>query len=304
MKTLSSSKVFLISIGMVVGGLMFSVLNVMADITPSTQGIPPVIPYQGVLELNGQPVNRMGDRAMWIEFQIYTSPSAGDIVYRQRLQVEIYQGRFTALIGPSGEGGGRLIDVIQSSAELYLGMVLLGDNLEAADDDIAMSNRQRLMSTPYAMWASGASQFTVQRDLTVGGNVTVGETLTVGGNITTNNDLQANQISASAANLNSLEVTGNANIGGINTNSLTINGQDVNQMIRTWVRSNCRVELGWRDSCGSCVNAPSRVVSSYGNGSCGPFSGGEALCRSGWAGLGTDGNVNNDDVFYIRLVCE
>ena len=292
MKTLSSSKVFLISIGMVVGGLMFSVLSVMADITPSTQGIPPVIPYQGVLELNGQPVNRMGDRAMWIEFQIYTSPSAGDILYRQRLQVEIYQGRFTALIGPSGEGGGRLIDVIQSSAELYLGMVLLGDNLEAADDDIAMSNRQRLMSTPYAMWASGASQFTVQRDLTVGGN------------ITTNNDLQANQISASAANLNSLEVTGNANIGGINTNSLTVNGQDINQMIRTWVRSNCRVELGWRDRCGSCEDGPSRVVSSYGNGTCGPFSGGETICRSGWAGLGTDGEVNNDDVFYIRLVCD
>ena len=42
---------------MVVGGLMFSVLSVMADITPSTQGIPPVIPYQGVLELNGQPVS-------------------------------------------------------------------------------------------------------------------------------------------------------------------------------------------------------------------------------------------------------
>ena len=36
-------------------------------------------------------------------------------------------------------------------------------------DDIVMSNRQRLMATPYAMWASGATRFNVTENLNVGG---------------------------------------------------------------------------------------------------------------------------------------
>ena len=208
MKIIDYPKLLLVGLGVLIGGVSFSVFTVMADLNPSTQGIPQVIPYQGVLELNGQPVNRMGDQAMWIEFQIYDTLDSTDYRYRQRIQVEVYQGRFTALIGPSGENfagqGVYLTDLVGSSSLLYLGMVLLGEDLESPDDDIPMSNRQRLMSTPYAMWASGASQFTVQQDLTVGGTVNANQ-VQVNGQVTATGDLN------SGANLN---VQGNVNANG------------------------------------------------------------------------------------------
>ena len=157
MRFISSSHLVTLLVGLCIGSLVLSVFDVMADRDPDHPGIPQVIPYQGVLELNGQAVNQ----AIHIEFQLYDSIDSNNPLYRQRIAVEVYQGRFTALIGPSGEEGRFLTHVVSASRDLYLGMVLLGDNLDSPVDDISMSNRQRLMSTPYAMWASGASQFTV-----------------------------------------------------------------------------------------------------------------------------------------------
>jgi cytoskeletal protein CcmA (bactofilin family) len=220
MKILDASKISFMCVGILLGGVLFSVVNVMADLNPDIQGIPQVIPYQGVLELNGQPVNRMGDQAMWIDFQIHETLNSQAYRYSQRIQVEVYQGRFTALIGPSGQNqAGQtvyLTDIISSSSQLYLGMILLGDNLESDDDDILMSNRQRLMSTPYAMWASGASQFTVQQDLNVGGTVRASQ-VQVNGQLSATGDLNTSTNLNVQGNINGnggLVLGGNASIGG------------------------------------------------------------------------------------------
>ena len=362
MKILDASKISFMCIGVLLGGVLFSVVNVMADLNPAVQGVPQVIPYQGVLELNGQPVNRMGDQGMWIEFQIHDTINTPTYRYSQRIQVEIYQGRFTALIGPSGQDSDGqtvyLTDVISSSSQLYLGLVLLGDNLDSTDDDIYMSNRQRLMSTPYAMWASGASQFTVQQDLTVGGTVRANQiqvngqvsatgdlntstNLNVQGNMNGNGSLAiAGNVSFGGADLvlgtndgrgvgnrpsqralvheagdalvvnyggdfeGGVRVDSNVNVGGeLSTSTLKVNGQDITQVIRSWVQNNCRVYLGWRDNCdGRCSGGPSKYASAKANGVCEGGSG--ASCREGnWAAFNLDGDVNGDDDLYLRFYC-
>jgi hypothetical protein len=167
-----------------IGGAVFSALGVMANLNPSVQGIPQVIPYQGVLELNGTPLNR----TLTIEFQLYDTINQENEQFRYKQEItniEVYQGRFTALIGPQGEDSQGntiyLTDVIASTSQLYLGMTLVDPD---TNERISMSNRQRLMSTPYAMWASGASRFTVQQNLNVGGEVAVAGNVRVGGALT------------------------------------------------------------------------------------------------------------------------
>ena len=308
---LPQSTPLLMGLSMIFGGILFSVIHVIAQSDPDVQGIPQVIPYQGILELDGRPVNRLGDRAMWIEFQLYNAENSTNPLYRQRIQVEVYQGRFTALIGPSSEDGAYLTQVIRSHPSLYLGMVLLGDDLESASDDIEMSNRQRLMSTPYAMWSSGASQFQVLNNLNVGGtveasrvavngqvsatgdlqadgNVTVGQDLTVNGSalirgglsingtdlaLGVNNDRGAgNRVYQRALVHNTADrlfvnfegdfeggtvMDSNVNVTGtLNANGLQVNGQDIQTVIRNWVRAHCHVSFGWRDGCGGCTSTP------------------------------------------------
>ena len=104
MRYITSSHLLGLLVGLCIGSLVFSTLIVMADRDENHPGIPQVIPYQGVLELNGQAINRLGDNAMQIEFRLYNSidPNNNNVLYRQRITVEVYQGRFTALIGPQG----------------------------------------------------------------------------------------------------------------------------------------------------------------------------------------------------------
>ena len=238
-------------------------------------------------------------------------------------------------------------------------MVLLGDNLESAEDDIYMSNRQRLMSTPYAMWASGASQFTVQQDLTVGGTIQASQ-VQVNGQISATGDLNTATNLNVQGNLNgggSLSVGGNTTIGGadlvlgtndgrgvgnrpgqralvheagdalvlnyggdfeggvrvdsnvnvggeLRTSTLKINGQDISQVIRSWVRSHCRIYLGWRDNCSGCSIGPSKYATARADGVCENGVGGN--CREGthWSAFNMDGDVNGDDDLYIRFYCD
>jgi hypothetical protein len=152
-----------------------------ADGDPTTDAVPRALPYQGVLEIDGEPITATGDDALAIEFALYTSAESVEPVYRQQIRVEVYRGRFTAVIGPVDDQGVPIEQVVRAADGLLLGMTLLGD-VNNPDDDIALSNRQRLMATPYALWTTAAANFTVAADLTVGGNVRMnGGTLDLGG---------------------------------------------------------------------------------------------------------------------------
>lgn len=116
------------------------------------QNLPDRISYEGGLEFNGEPLTQ----SVWMEFRIYDAPDASGINrYTQRANVPVSQGRFTQLIGPQGSDGSRLSQVLNTYDHLYLEVVLLGD-LNSGDDDITLSNRQRLTSSPYSVFASHA----------------------------------------------------------------------------------------------------------------------------------------------------
>ena len=172
--------------GLLMGIILSASFGVMADGDPTTDDVPRTLPYQGVLELNGEPVNAEGLNALHILFELYDGQDAEAPAYSQPIIVEVYSGRFTATIGPLGLNADNeeviVSEVITAADDLYLGMTLLGDP-DNPEDDIALSNRQRIHASPYAMWTTSATNFNVARDAVVGRNLEVGANLIAGGDV-------------------------------------------------------------------------------------------------------------------------
>ena len=121
----------------------FLLLGSLCAITSAkAQNVPETISYQGTLTLNGTPLNHPEKQ---IEFRVYDAQSAGNLRYRQQNSVAVHEGRFTTTLGPIGADGNLLRQVIHSAPDLYVGMVILGDQ------DIVLNRRQRLVSTPYTL---------------------------------------------------------------------------------------------------------------------------------------------------------
>lgn len=276
----------------------------LADGDPATDSVPRMLPYQGQLEVDGRPLNATGAQALHIEFALYDGAEAEAPRYRQTQIVEVYAGRFTTTIGPVGldaEGGEIPITRLISAADdLYLGMTLLGDPEDPADD-IALSNRQRIMATPYAMWTTSATNLSVASDLIVGGDLTVGGAVRLPAGALTGRELADGSVTL--ADLRGDTVGSGLRAEGA---AITVDQSFLNAQIRSWVRSHCRVQLGWRDECTNCDRAPSKHVTVQANGQCVDASGNDTRCRDNnrWGGLNTDGDVNRDDVFYVRLECD
>lgn len=276
-----------------------------ADGDPTTDNVPRILPYQGILELDGQPVNATGDNALHLGFQIFDGPDAELPVYRQDLRVEVYAGRFIATIGPVGvDGAGAEVpisQVVANADDLYLGMILLGDPADPADD-IALSNRQRIHATPYAMWASSATNLSVAQDLRVGRNVTVAGDMTVQGAL----NLPAGAIETDAladAAVRPAKLALGDGLSARGGDTVGVDDAYLDARIRGWVRDHCRLTFGWRDGCNGC-GSPAKEITVQANGLC--VGGRAASCRSNntWGGLNFDGTVDeNDDVFF-RLECD
>ncbi|MEO1269858.1 MAG: hypothetical protein AAFX99_17365, partial [Myxococcota bacterium] len=111
--------------GVALGVTLSTGWSVFADGNPATDTVPRTIPYQGVLEFNGNPVNASGANAIPVQFELYTGPSTPNPVYSQRIDLEVFSGRFTAIIGPIDDGGLPLVEVIQAADDLHIGMTLL-----------------------------------------------------------------------------------------------------------------------------------------------------------------------------------
>jgi len=146
----------------------------IADQNPATDSVPRVIPYNGVMEFNGQAVTATGDDAPWLRFELSdTSVEGGpQIVFSQSMQVNVYAGKFTAPLGPADDSGVFLQDVIAGADDLVINIVVLGDPMDEADD-VALSNPQRFVMSPFAVWATHATNFDVASNLNVGNGLTV-----------------------------------------------------------------------------------------------------------------------------------
>ncbi len=286
-----------------------------ADGDPTTDDVPRMLPYQGRLEVDGAPVDAVGDAALHLLFALYDGPDAEQPVYSQPLVVEVYAGRFTATIGPEGVGpDGEVVPVdaiIAAADDLHLGMTLLGDPNDP-EDDIPLANRQRIYATPYAMWSTTATDLAVAGQARVGGDVSVGGGVQVDGGLRIDGpvDLPGGSIGGAEVADGSLRLDDfdPAMLGeGLERRgaSIAIDEDWLQGRIRSWVRSNCHARLGWRDNCGNCDNGPEKNVTVRADGTCTGASGSDTRCRANntWGGVNTDGDVDGNDVFYIRLIC-
>lgn len=217
----------LVLAGLALGVVSSVALSALADGDPTTDDVPRMFPYQGVLESDGVPVNATGERALLIRFALFDGPDAETPVYVQDNAVEVFGGRFTTTLGPAGATADGdflpIAPVIEAGDDLYLGMILLGDPDDDADD-VALSGRQRILATPYALWTTSAASFSVANDLSVGGAVNAAQVdaaqvnadrvevthdLNAGGAVTATGAVTADQVNAAQLNL-----TGDAEVGG------------------------------------------------------------------------------------------
>ena len=113
----------------------------------------------------------------------------------------------------------------------------------------------------------------------------------------------------------STTVSGTGSLSGsINTDG-SVNGDDnfyargyvhpsaPSQPLLTYVRDNCVITFGWRDSCNGCSDAPAKRGTSAFNGGCSGVVGSDSLCVGSFVSINTDGDVNGDDKFYMALTC-
>lgn len=301
-------------LGAVLVALMALTAPARADGDPRTDDVPRIMPYEGRLEIDGRPLDAHGDDALHLEFALYDGLDALEPVYTQALRVEVYDGDFTSTIGPSGfgpDGEERgIADVIAAADDLYLGMTLLGDP-EDPSDDVPLSRRQPLRATPYALWTTAATDIAVADEVQVGADITVGGALGASGlQVAGDVRLPADAIDSRVIADLSLGARhiGNTMLGnGIQRSgdSLSIDGAVVDGRTRTYMRSACHLQLGWRDNCSNCGSGPAKHVTVRADGVCTGASGSDTRCRADdtWGGVNTDGSVDGNDVFYIRMIC-
>ncbi|MEO1266556.1 MAG: hypothetical protein AAFX99_00565 [Myxococcota bacterium] len=234
MPTSHTSKLTLIlsiMLGLTMGALAMAVLDgrVFADGNPATDDVPRQIPYSGVLEVNGEPVNATGQDALSLRFTLFDGPEADALeVYSQDLSLDVFRGRFTAILGPVDRNGVTIASVVAASDALYLGMTLLG-NSPGPEDDVPMANRQKLLATPFALWSSTSSTFEVGNNLNVAGDAVITGALSAPTATITN--LTNTTLNTTTLTTQTIGASSAATVGG----NLTVNGNvQINGNLLTW----------------------------------------------------------------------
>jgi len=177
------------------------------DNNPRTESVPRALPYEGVLAVDGVPLN--GTLAVTFRLWGADAPVAGEVaLYEETLQVPFVNGRFSVLLGQAQQG---LANAIFDADALYVGITVGGTTLRG---------RQRIVPVPYALWAAKAADFTVENNLSVGGEVSVAGPLNALGGVRGN---VTGDVAGGAISGTSLTVTGNSTLGGAGQ-SLTVNG--------------------------------------------------------------------------------
>lgn len=197
-------KILFMLLGLLVGVTLTTVWSVVAQPVPGSGKS--LIPYQGVLQQDGVPVDASGDNALTVTYKFFDGPGEeATEIYSQTLSTEVYQGRFTVGIGPADDSGRSVADMVRDYDDIYLGMVI---------GEVVMANRQKVLATPYSMATSSASNFSVTGDVQVGGNINLGGTLTATG------DVVAANLRSNGANINSLTVQ-NGNIANLTSPAIS-----------------------------------------------------------------------------------
>jgi hypothetical protein len=212
----------------IVVALTFGVRALAAlDSNEGTESLPRVVPYEGVLDVDGAPYTGFLD----FKFTLYDAPTGGNAVWTeewtqsQNRAIQVFGGRFAAALGSYDDGGLRaLADVIADADPIYLG-VQVKHTAEGDDGWVALNGRQRLNPVPYALWSTKSTDLEVGHDLDVSRNTTVGGTLDVTGNTTLGGTLG---VAGATTIHNNATVTGTATVVGAATfnNNVGISGSE------------------------------------------------------------------------------
>ena len=128
------------------------------DNNPRTDSVPRALPYEGVLAVDGVPLNG----TLPVTFRLWGAPEpvADEVaLYEETLDVPFVNGRFSVLLGQAQQG---LANAIFDADALYVGITVGGTTLRG---------RQRIVPVPYALWAAKAADFAVAGELSIDGSV-------------------------------------------------------------------------------------------------------------------------------------
>jgi len=182
-----------------------------ADQNPATDDVVNLFPYTGTLERDGAAVSGPVE----MEFALYDAARgvSGTPIWVETQQVEVYRGRFTALLGLCDQnlaisatcpiGGVNATDIeatVRNADDLALGIRLF-----PSATSIDLQNRKRFLPVPYAVWTRAATDLEVARDLVVRRDAAVTRNTTVGQDLS---------VTRNATVGGTLTVTGAVRVGG------------------------------------------------------------------------------------------
>ncbi len=192
---------------------------------------PRAIPYNGILEFNGQSFTGQAD----IQF---TLTDDGECTFvEDHEDVRVFAGRFSVNVGqPTGDLPTCLFD----SEAVFLQMAVRSANEQTPH--VALAGRQRINPVPFAYWAAEGSDFRIDGNANIGGDANItgsvaaananitgnvaANSANITGNISANNGTFNGAVQANSVNSTFLE----ANIGTVNT--LNSAQATVNNIIR------------------------------------------------------------------------
>lgn len=192
------------------------------------------IPYQGMLELGGVPV----DGPKEFVFTLYTSETSedeNDIVWISNPRtLQVSRGYFATVLGDETDAANRIAAAVFAEPVLYIGMKV---------DGVELSGRQRILAVPYAQNGMPGKTFVVDGkiqtvDLEVSGNQAVAGTLRANGKVTATNGLEvtgATSLNGATTVGSTLGVTGRVTATGglrVDGNVTTGGTADDNKLVQ------------------------------------------------------------------------
>ncbi|MFH1808551.1 MAG: hypothetical protein ABIJ09_07395 [Pseudomonadota bacterium] len=201
-----------------------------ADQDPTTDNVPRLFAYGGLLEKDGATVS--GDVTM--TFKLFDAPQAasGTALWRETQTVQVYGGHFSVLLGecdgqssptarcPLGDddGAASIEQMVVNADDLYLAV-----DLDDGSGPVPMQHRKRFVPVPYAVWSSSATNLEVAQDLAVGRSLTLGGPATIAGDVAAGRDLAVTRnltaggtatVDGKVTARSGLAVTGDTTMGG------------------------------------------------------------------------------------------
>jgi hypothetical protein len=140
-----------------------------------------VVPYDGFLMVDGNPV----DRAMDVIFELWDDPSSiapANLIWSESHTagnaVTFHSGRFSVGLGSGAHDSSTksIDDAILDGDQLYLAIQLYDTTAGAW---VKLSGRQKIEAVPYAAWSASAADFQVEGNLTVDGATELKDSLTL-----------------------------------------------------------------------------------------------------------------------------